>query len=92
MLIAYFFLKTDKSKAVNPCVDKDKNPPVEKVITNQKLADIEDIIKKSDPHGPGGQKCAICRCWRSKNFPWCDGSHNAYNKECGDNTGPLVIK
>jgi len=24
-------------------------------------------------------------------FPLCDGSHNAWNKETGDNIGPLVI-
>nr|CAG4635860.1 EOG090X0JRY [Artemia franciscana] len=36
-------------------------------------------------------KTAFCRCWRSANFPYCDGSHNAYNKECCDNVGPLVI-
>ncbi|KAE9552376.1 hypothetical protein FO519_004421 [Halicephalobus sp. NKZ332] len=44
--------------------------------------DIEDI----------GEKKAFCRCWKSKKFPYCDGSHNAHNKESGDNVGPLVIK
>lgn len=24
-------------------------------------------------------------------FPLCDGSHNAWNKQTGDNVGPLVI-
>lgn len=28
----------------------------------------------------------------SKKFPLCDGSHNKFNTDCGDNTGPLVIK
>jgi hypothetical protein len=22
-----------------------------------------------------GEKCVICRCWRSKKFPYCDGAH-----------------
>lgn len=25
-------------------------------------------------------------------FPYCDGSHNKHNEECGDNVGPLIIK
>lgn len=32
------------------------------------------------------------RCWRSKTFPLCDGSHVKFNTESGDNTGPLVFK
>ena len=24
-------------------------------------------------------------------FPYCDGSHNAHNKDTGDNVGPLKI-
>lgn len=25
-------------------------------------------------------------------WPYCDGSHGAFNKETGDNVGPAVIK
>jgi len=45
-------------------------------------ADIEDL----------GDKKVFCRCWKSKKFPLCDGSHGAHNKETGDNVGPLIIK
>uniref|UniRef100_A0A7E4UZ21 CDGSH iron-sulfur domain-containing protein 2 homologue n=2 Tax=Panagrellus redivivus TaxID=6233 RepID=A0A7E4UZ21_PANRE len=44
--------------------------------------DIEDV----------GEKKAYCRCWKSKKWPLCDGSHTAHNKESGDNVGPLVVK
>ncbi|CAB3404985.1 unnamed protein product [Caenorhabditis bovis] len=44
--------------------------------------DIEDI----------GEKKAFCRCWKSKKFPYCDGSHGAHNKETGDNVGPVIVK
>ncbi|XP_028315635.1 CDGSH iron-sulfur domain-containing protein 1 [Gouania willdenowi] len=44
--------------------------------------DMEDI----------GTKAVYCRCWKSKKFPYCDGSHAKHNEETGDNTGPLIIK
>ncbi|XP_064418794.1 CDGSH iron-sulfur domain-containing protein 1 [Latimeria chalumnae] len=44
--------------------------------------DIEDIKDKA----------VYCRCWRSKKFPICDGSHTKHNEETGDNVGPLIIK
>uniref|UniRef100_A0A8C5PW65 CDGSH iron-sulfur domain-containing protein 2 n=1 Tax=Leptobrachium leishanense TaxID=445787 RepID=A0A8C5PW65_9ANUR len=37
-------------------------------------------------------KAAYCRCWRSKTFPVCDGSHNKHNEVVGDNVGPLILK
>lgn len=43
--------------------------------------DIEDL----------GDKVVLCRCWKSKKFPYCDGSHAKHNKETGDNVGPLII-
>lgn len=45
--------------------------------------DIEDIA---------GEKGVFCRCWKSKTFPYCDGSHTEHNQKCGDNCGPLIIK
>ena len=43
--------------------------------------DIEDL----------GDKAVFCRCWKSKKFPYCDGSHAKHNKETGDNVGPLIV-
>jgi len=44
--------------------------------------DIEDM----------GDKGVFCRCWKSKKFPYCDGSHAKHNTETGDNVGPLIVK
>ncbi|XP_055907130.1 CDGSH iron-sulfur domain-containing protein 2 homolog [Eupeodes corollae] len=46
------------------------------------MIDVEDIADKA----------AFCRCWKSKNWPYCDGSHGDHNKTTGDNVGPVVIK
>ncbi|XP_019878568.1 CDGSH iron-sulfur domain-containing protein 2 homolog [Aethina tumida] len=59
------------------------NPKILK--SNPKVVDtidVEDIAEKA----------AFCRCWRSKNWPYCDGAHGTHNKECGDNVGPIVVK
>ncbi|EDO30253.1 predicted protein, partial [Nematostella vectensis] len=63
---------------------KDEMVNLEKDKHEEKVADfveIEDI----------GDKAVFCRCWRSKKFPYCDGSHGAHNKETGDNVGPLIV-
>ncbi|CAI5703834.1 unnamed protein product [Peronospora effusa] len=56
----------------------------EKVVDFVSIPDVEDVIKEKG-------KCAVCRCWKSNKFPYCDGSHMKHNKETGDNVGPLVL-
>jgi len=51
---------------------------------NPKLVDTVDV---EDIAG----KAVYCRCWRSKKFPLCDGSHNQHNAATGDNVGPLIV-
>ncbi|XP_046359402.1 CDGSH iron-sulfur domain-containing protein 2 homolog B-like [Haliotis rufescens] len=73
-------------QAFKPKVEK-KNFPVNLKIQKENakvvnMVDIEDL----------GDKVSYCRCWRSKKFPLCDGSHNKHNDEMGDNVGPLVLK
>ncbi|XP_034116576.1 CDGSH iron-sulfur domain-containing protein 2 homolog [Drosophila sulfurigaster albostrigata] len=46
------------------------------------MIDVEDIAEKA----------AFCRCWKTKNWPYCDGSHGEHNKQTGDNVGPVVVK
>ncbi|EDW16215.1 CDGSH iron-sulfur domain-containing protein 2 homolog [Drosophila mojavensis] len=50
-----------------------------------KVVDMIDIENIAD-------KAAFCRCWKTKNWPYCDGSHGEHNKNTGDNVGPVVIK
>ena len=37
------------------------------------------------------QRIALCRCWQSKQFPYCDGSHRAYCEKSGDTLGPVIV-
>ncbi len=39
-----------------------------------------------------GQTVAICRCWQSEKFPYCDGTHRKINAETGDKVGPAIVK
>ena len=82
-ILALLLMPSKTSGQINPAVQKHEA----KVATMCTLSDIEDICKKSDKG-----VAAYCRCWRSKTFPYCDGSHVKHNKQTGDNTGPLVIK
>ena len=35
-----------------------------------------------------GEKVALCRCWQSKKFPLCDGSHRQDNRS----QGPVIVE
>jgi len=65
-----------KVKLVNLEVDKTN----QKVVHTCSISDVEDA-----------GKIVYCRCWRSKKFPLCDGSHVQHNKLTGDNVGPLIV-
>jgi len=39
----------------------------------------------------GEKKIVICRCWQSKKFPYCDGTHKQL-AAAGDSVGPYVAK
>lgn len=41
---------------------------------------------------PAGKTIAICRCWQSEAFPYCDGSHRKVNAANNDKVGPAIIK
>ncbi|KAF0697907.1 Aste57867_11439 [Aphanomyces stellatus] len=68
-----------KSSRINTAVSLEKDKVVD-------TCDIEDMFTK------GSLKCVLCRCWKSKKFPYCDGAHNEHNKKTGDNVGPLIVQ
>jgi CDGSH-type Zn-finger protein len=51
-------------------------------MSESKVVDIVDHSKLEDV-----EKLVFCRCWKSKNYPFCDGAHVAHNKATGDNLG-----
>lgn len=46
-----------------------------------KNARRDEIILGTD------EKVALCRCWQSKKFPYCDGSH----RELDLHKGPVTV-
>eukprot|EP00471_Norrisiella_sphaerica_P001579 CAMPEP_0184484610 /NCGR_PEP_ID=MMETSP0113_2-20130426/6312_1 /TAXON_ID=91329 /ORGANISM="Norrisiella sphaerica, Strain BC52" /LENGTH=135 /DNA_ID=CAMNT_0026865681 /DNA_START=24 /DNA_END=431 /DNA_ORIENTATION=+ len=52
-------------------------------LESPKVVNMEDLKP--------GEKKVYCRCWKSGTFPLCDGTHAKWNKETGDNVGPLIV-
>ncbi|KAL5727912.1 hypothetical protein ACHQM5_001054 [Ranunculus cassubicifolius] len=65
-----------RAEAINPQIRKDEAKVVDSVVASELAKPLT----------------AYCRCWRSGTFPLCDGSHVKFNKESGDNVGPLLVK
>jgi len=72
----------EKSKHVNKTYKKD----VDKVVDSYDVSEVADQCSAKPT-----KTIAYCRCWKSKNFPYCDGTHGKHNKETGDNVGPICI-
>lgn len=60
-------------------------------LTKDKVVNFVEAPTGSNDKGEKN-KLVMCRCWKSKTFPYCDGSHVKHNKETGDNVGPLIVK
>jgi CDGSH-type Zn-finger protein len=69
-----------KDRPINFLIKKN-----EKKVTD--VVDIEDLMNQLQP----GKKISFCRCWRSKEWPYCDGLHKEHNECTGDNVGALNI-
>jgi len=61
-------------------VNKNYKKQEKKIVDNISLTSQQVLSKQS-----------FCRCWKSKQFPYCDGTHNEHNTASGDNVGPLNI-
>eukprot|EP00923_Selenidium_pygospionis_P031925 GHVN01056416.1.p1 GENE.GHVN01056416.1~~GHVN01056416.1.p1 ORF type:complete len:145 (-),score=35.47 GHVN01056416.1:1830-2264(-) len=66
--------------------DLSVNESEKEKVTFMTLTDIEEMCK-----GSSSGKCSICRCWKSKTFPKCDGSHRQIPVARGVGVGPFVI-
>jgi len=65
-------------------------PSLHQVHINETPADKEKVISL-ELAAKAGERVALCRCWKSAKFPYCDGAHNAHNKATGDSVGPCIV-
>jgi len=68
--------RTHSAQQVNHSVKKTEA----KVVDFCYIDDIEDSGKK-----------VLCRCWKSKTFPYCDGAHVKHNETTGDSARPWSL-
>ncbi|KAI5703014.1 hypothetical protein M8J75_006755 [Diaphorina citri] len=60
-------------------------------LINKYYSKHHDVVTDRFTIDTGIHTEAICRCWKSKKFPFCDNSHKYHNKFHKDNVGPLII-
>ncbi|PFH33299.1 zinc finger cdgsh type protein [Besnoitia besnoiti] len=60
-------------------------------FNTRKFPQYSHIIENSPQPGQPERVVAVCRCWQSKKFPYCDGAHKVM-MEAGDNVGPFLAK
>lgn len=84
--VTYNSSKFSRSHLSSSCGSQTKGQQINVEIKKDepKIVDTFDVEDLS-------AKTVLCRCWRSKCFPKCDGSHAKHNKETGDNIGPVII-
>ncbi|KAL7674568.1 hypothetical protein ACOME3_000845 [Neoechinorhynchus agilis] len=70
------------TRRINETIDVQKD----KVVHSQSIDDLTNRMEQNR-----SDKVVLCRCWKSKKFPYCDGSHAKWNKETGDNVGPIIV-
>jgi CDGSH-type Zn-finger protein len=60
---------------------------------NKKTIKLDDnnLPERATMEIKPGEKVALCRCWQSKKFPYCDGAHRQLNEEQGCCLGPIII-
>jgi len=67
---------------------KPSNMPPSNPMRRVDFVDVEELNRRFAQD----KEVKFCRCMASKQFPYCDGSHVALNKEGITNAGPLVVK
>ena len=82
---------TSSRRGTNLFVKADDYTPLEGEKKINLRIDLESSKVATQDTVCQGDKHVYCRCWHSKTFPLCDGTHMKHNKATGDNVGPLIV-
>ncbi len=55
------------------------------------MINTQKLPRRHEEQIPAGKRVSFCRCWQSKEFPYCDKTHMRINAETGDVLGPVVV-
>ena len=80
-VVLFSFVSSGKKSKINSNIRM--NEP--KVVDKATIKELEKALKAND-----NKPLSICRCWKSKNWPYCDATHAKLNK-AGENVGPFVV-
>mmetsp|Transcript_987 Transcript_987/g.1871 ORF Transcript_987/g.1871 Transcript_987/m.1871 type:complete len:110 (-) Transcript_987:46-375(-) len=87
-----FSTKFSKCNVLDSSVKSVKSGRSGMSVTMNSAMNPDKKLSLKDTHElEAGNKAVVCRCWQSNTFPMCDGSHAAWNKENGDNIGPIIV-
>jgi len=75
-------------RVISSCFQRNKTDLRKQVKRSFSFSQIKCQVINTRDIAPGTK---FCRCLKSKDFPYCDGSHNVFTGTCDGEVQPLVV-